>query len=345
MSAMLLDPVREASAWTGPDLAQDQSWVHRLDGAEVSEVKAALAAVKARGLVAGAFGRDDFRLPNLGPYLDGILDRLEDGRGVALLRGLPVADLDIDDVRRLYWGIGSYLGDGVSQNPEGELISDITDLGYDYSERTVRGYTTAAELLPHCDPVSDLVVLLCVHPASHGGYSCVASSTTIYNHILAEHPEALDVLYRGFQYDLRGQGVTGDDTELTQNRIPVYSYFGGRLSCNFNANLMGNRVKTETIVPLTTEEDAAVESMMAAATDPAVRFDTRLETGDLLALNNRTMLHWRTAFEDAGPAEQNRLLMRLWLNMPAGRDLAPEFADHYNTGARAGVAVRRDGDR
>jgi hypothetical protein len=38
--------------------------------------------------------------------------------------------------------------------------------------------------------------------------------------------------------------------------------------------------------------------------------------------------------------EERRLLLRLWLNIPNGRPLAPEFADRLNTGGRGGVTKR-----
>jgi len=34
------------------------------------------------------------------------------------------------------------------------------------------------------------------------------------------------------------------------------------------------------------------------------------------------------------------LLLRLWINLWEGRELAPQFADRYNAGARRGVPTQ-----
>ena len=49
--------------------------------------------------------------------------------------------------------------------------------------------------------------------------SRVISSTATYNAVLAERPEFLEVLYRGFYNDLRGEGPTQKIDELTHNPI------------------------------------------------------------------------------------------------------------------------------
>ena len=64
------------------------------------------------------------------------------------------------------------------------------------------------------------------------------------------------------------------------------------------------------------------------------------KVGDIQLLNNHTTLHARTDFEDFDEPERKRRLLRLWLNLPNGRPLTPEFAERLNTGPRGGVRVR-----
>lgn len=64
------------------------------------------------------------------------------------------------------------------------------------------------------------------------------------------------------------------------------------------------------------------------------------EPGDIQLLNNHTTLHSRGGYVDWDMPEERRLLLRLWLNIPNGRPLAPEFADRLNTGGRGGVTKR-----
>jgi alpha-ketoglutarate-dependent taurine dioxygenase len=58
--------------------------------------------------------------------------------------------------------------------------------------------------------------------------------------------------------------------------------------------------------------------------EPALRVEFALEQGDLFFVNNRWILHNRTAFEDHPEAEQRRHLVRLWLRAwPGAAPLAP----------------------
>jgi len=62
--------------------------------------------------------------------------------------------------------------------------------------------------------------------------------------------------------------------------------------------------------------------------------------GDIQLLNNHCTLHSRSGYEDHTDPDKRRLLLRLWLNIPNGRPLAPAFADRLNSGSRGGVTKR-----
>jgi len=332
-------PVRDRSVWRGADFQNDESWVYPLTPSDVKELDAALALVTEKGLEPLAFTQAEFPLPTLGPKLAAILEELENGRGFALIRGLPVEKYDEAALYRLYWGMAVYLGDMISQNAKGDLIGRVEDVGVDYNAFNARGYTTSAELHPHNDS-ADLVGLLCVRQAKTGGQSRIASATTIYNEILSRHPEYIETLYNGFQYDIRGEGASGDPNEVTQNQVPVYSYFDDRLSCRFNSRAIYTAAEKKG-APLSGIPLDAVQLIAALAIDPDIRHDMYLQPGDIQILNNHMVLHARTEFEDWPESDRNRLLLRLWVNRREGegRELAPEFANRYNTGHRKGVAV------
>ncbi len=333
MSAARADrPVADASAWRGPEMARDPSWVMRFTPAMIDEIDATLSAVKARGLDATRFGPDDFPLPTVGPFLARALDEVRDGRGFALLRGLPVGRWDMDDLRRLYWGLGCRWGRPVTQNLKGDLIARIEDLGLDVDALNVKPSQTRAEQRPHTDP-ADVVALLCVNRAREGGVSRIASSTTIWNEILAHRPDDLPVLLRGFQHDLRGDDATA--TGVTPQPIPIYRWRDGRLSCVFNASTIKDaQRKTGRAIPA--HEMAAVDFIADTARRDDIRLDMAFEPGDIQLLNNYTILHWRTAFTDDPGAK--RLLLRFWVDVPGFRPLDPALARGYITGARTGAA-------
>jgi hypothetical protein len=340
MSPPLSPRVTGPSAWTGAELAADPSWIYCLTAAHVAELEAGVESVRARGLKLFQFGAEDFPLARLEAMLDDILEQLENGRGCALVRGLDAGRYDKEALQTIYWGIAVHLGRPISQNAKGELICHVKDSGRDYFSKNVRGYTTRSRLAPHCDPV-DAVGLLCAHPAMKGGESVISSAMTVYNEILATHPEYLAPLAAGFHYDLRGEGVTDDPEEVTFNQVPVFSYFDGKLSCRFNGkSIIEGQIKAGR--PLAGVALAAVKAVAEIAARPGIRYDMTFERGDIQLLNNHVVLHSREAFEDYPEPERRRDLLRLWVNVRNGRKLAPEFAEKLNTGPRGGVMARPD---
>ena len=328
-------PVRSAHAWTGLELARDPHWQFALAPLQ-EELDTALNDVLRQGLTAGEFAREQFHAPGFSALLDDVQRELIEGRGCALLRGLDVSRYDLRALHTLYWGIAVHLGVPISQNARGELIAHVTDSGREYASDNVRGYTTNDALKPHCDGC-DVVGLLCAQTGAQGGESVLASSITIFNIMLTEYPHLLPHLAAGFHFDLRGQGATGDPDEVTHHKVPVFSVAGGLLSARYNAKTIidGQRKAGDA---LTGERLSAVQCVGEIALRDDVRYDMAFERGDIQLLNNHTVLHARNAFIDAG--QHKRDLLRLWLNWREPWPLAPALANRFNTGPRAGVAIR-----
>ena len=135
----------DPAAWRGSTLTTDRSWVVELDDAHRAELLHAAHA--------------DAPLTTLVPLLAQCRRELQSGRGVLLVRGVPVEELDDDGCRRVFSLLGRQLGEPVSQNREGELITDIRDIGNDPDDPDVRLYTTAAEQDFHTDG-ADLIGLI-----------------------------------------------------------------------------------------------------------------------------------------------------------------------------------------
>src|SRR3954468_20716437 len=106
----------DPAAWRGTDLRADQSWVVELTEGQRSELLAAATTGE---------------LASLGPVLRDWRRQLQHGLGVLLVRGVPVEDLTDDQARQVFTLLGMHLGDLVSQNRDGDLITDIRDVGND----------------------------------------------------------------------------------------------------------------------------------------------------------------------------------------------------------------------
>lgn len=324
-------------AWYASAVRDERDWVWPITDTHVREIDAALQHSKRQGLGEQEVSRETFPLEAFADELARLVHELEFGRGFVLMRGFPVDRYTYEDLRRIYWGIGTHIGPAQSQNIQGQLIQEITDLGFDYSKSEHRGSMTSAELRPHCD-ITDVVGLLCLRKARAGGASTIRSAMTIYNEILATHPEYLPALHRGFHFELDGKGPTGRPDEVT-HRIPVYSWHEGYLACRFNQKAIeGGAVKAGT--PLTPLQQAAVDAVGTLAERADIKLSMDFEPGDIQWLNNHVILHSRTHFEDYPEPERRRLLLRLWLNHDSARPLDYDFANKALNGPRRGVLTR-----
>src|SRR5688572_29702073 len=137
-------------AWKGMDLQDRTDWIRPFRPDELKEIDAALQGVKRRGLDWVDVTREDFPLPAFSSELAKIAQELETGRGMILLRGLPLA-CSPDDLRLAYWGIGAHLGTAVSQGGRGELLGVVEDEGQEVENTQRRGSKTSGSLPFHAD--------------------------------------------------------------------------------------------------------------------------------------------------------------------------------------------------
>lgn len=341
MTEILRTPVTDASAWRTANFPDSAAWTLVLCEDHVAELNTALATVKAAGGTLG-FPRDDFPLPTLGPVLDDMSDEIQYGRGFQVIRGLDPEHYELDDLKMIVWGIGQYLGTGIVQNKEGDLIGQVRDHGDKFEGPDpylsgVRFYRTSLDLPPHTDSC-DVVGLMCVRRAKSGGESSVVSATAIYNEILKTRPDLIDPLFGGFYVDLAAK--TGNMSEVTHQRIPVFSYYKGALACRYNKRQLELGAE-KSGHPLTSQQQEAVDYFRELSQRPDLRLDMMLEPGDIQILNNRTTLHARQQFEDHAEADRKRLMLRIWMITPEGRPVAPEMLNQLNTGPRGGVVVQQ----
>jgi hypothetical protein len=311
--------INDRSAWSGSSLADDRSWVYEFRADELAEIDAALKHVTEKRIPMFEIRREDFPLPRLAPVLAKQLAELHHGRGFFVLRGFPVRQYSDEQAAIIYWGLGTHFGPAVRQNITGDLLDHVRDLGKKWGELGVRGYQTNGQLLFHTD-LSDMVGLLCLRQSKSGGQSRIASSITIHNEILKAHPEFLPPLYRGYRY-IRREAVESDNPVTAP--VPVFGYADGYLSCRVIPERISAAYKRigETLSPL---EQGALDCV--AATARATCLDMQLLPGDMQFVNNYTVLHSRTAYEDGDTPDQKRHLVRLWLTKGgARRPMAPNF--------------------
>ena len=330
---ILRRPVIDRSAWKGCELRASASWVYMLPSGAIADIDAALGTCSSVPLT--SMRQEHFPLPSISRDLATLVEEMENGRGFVVVRGLPFGKYDDEQVGRIFWGIGTYLGDAIPQNAQGDLLGHVKAVeGMKYMDKNVRGYQTNAELFFHNDN-SDVVGLLCLRKAKAGGVSRITSATTIYNEVLRQHPEFLETICTGFHYDLRGEEREGF-APVTPHRIPIYSYFDGKLSCRYVYTAIMQAAHKGGL-KITEGEGQAMAFLNETAAREDLRLEMMLQPGDMQFLNNHVILHSRTSFEDFDEPDRRRHMLRLWLNVRNGRKLAPEFFDRYGKGVGMGV--------
>lgn len=243
-----------------------------------------------------------------------IAEELENGLGFVVLRGLGTEDVSEAELRAIYLGIGLNLGEPVRQNPAGDVLGEVMNVG-DPDDKQTRVYETNLYLPYHTDP-SDVFGLLSLRKGKRGGLTSLVSTATLYNVFLEQHPEHLALLYRPMWY----MHLSEDGPDLS----PIFSECDGKLACRYLRQYieLGYEMRD---LPLSNIEIEMMDLIDAITHDESIRLDMMLEPGDILLANNYTIMHSRSAFEDFDEPEKRRKLLRLWLKMDNARKLSPEF--------------------
>jgi len=324
-------PITGPTVWRGEDLARATDWRRSFSPVAVAEIDAALRAVQRRGLAWPDVGKADFPLPGVSADLAQVNRDLEWGRGLVLLRGLPVERYSDDELRTIWWGLGRHLGTAVHQNAHGELIGEVRDEVRLYGEVVQpavpkgEGLTSRAKarssgpLRWHTDRC-DVVGLLCVRAARRGGTSRVVSVPAVSNAILERRPDLHALLCSDYHRSRQGEEAGGEGSCYA---MPIFAMREGKFTTQYSRTFVEAAQKIATIPRLTPAQDEALDLLAAVCDELAFEMD--LEPGDIQLLNNHVIYHGRAAYEDVPEAGRDRLLLRLWLAPPNSRPLPEGF--------------------
>ena len=336
------EAIRGPFAWHGSELERSSDWIETVSAAEVSEVENAMRLVKQRGLALHDVRRDDFPLPKLSRRLARIARELEEGRGLVLLRGLPVAQYSDAETRFIVWGVGAHLGIPVSQSKKGELLGEVRDIGVKLGTPTSRGYRSNEHLRFHTD-LADLVLLLCVQKAKSGGLSRVVSSVAVHNEIMRRRPDLLKLLYEDYYHSRQGEEAPGEGPWYAK---PVFGMRDGKFTSQYSRSFVESAQRFPEVPRLTPAQNEALDLLAQVAEELCCHME--LERGDIQILNNHVTYHSRTGYEDHDDPARKRLLFRLWLSTPNNRAL-PKFDSviwgNTEAGAIRGGVIPAQGPR
>lgn len=324
MPGIVTTPIEDRTAWRAGDFASLGDIAITLTQAQRRSLAEMARRVRGEGRSWSDLQADEEALPELAGTLAQARSEVYEGRGLVLLRGLPMDELDEDEAAVASWAVGSHFGRRATQSALGDKLGRVqVDPNL---QQAWRGYRSSNRSRFHTDHLDGLA-LVCVRPAGEGGESCAVSAAAIHNVLAVERPDLLPVLYAGYRMAWFGEPPAPGET-VTELDVPVFSWSDGRLVCvmlpsyqKAAADAMG------LALPEGFAEACALIHEIAERDGMALKF--KLQAGDMLVVDNKVVLHGRAAFaEDPGDVG-HRLLYRLQFELLPERPSHPGVACYY----------------
>jgi hypothetical protein len=324
---MNLTDVETPAAWRVEDLDRDRDWTFEIDPQARKQLAAAVreAFVPDRPLF--DYSRENFDLGPAGMTIAAAFRQVQQGRGFALVRGLPRDELTEAEFEMLNWAIGLHSGVARPQGRATQYISAVKDVGTDYRGAGGRGYSSNAKLDFHVDGC-DVVTLACYNRAKSGGQSMVTSAVTARRILIAERPDLAEVAHGNFCFSRQSEQAPDEGAFYAQ---PLFEIADGRLFTKWNRNRAQAAQKITGVPPMTDKQRETLDVMDGILQRPGLMFTMYLEPGDLQLLNNHVMLHSRTEYVDFDEPERKRQLFRLWLAPPDSPRLPDSWGDFFRS--------------
>lgn len=321
------DQVTPLRAWSPNELRTDSSWVHHLSSEAIDGLDAALRHAKATGKAWLEMSDKDFPMNTASKQaIHQAFAATQTGYGICLLKGFPVQRWTVEDSRLAYWGIGLNVGVARTQNQASQVMNDVRDEGGSYKVKNGRGYNTNAGLDFHVDSC-DVVALLCLQTAKFGGTSMVTSSMAVVAEVKRVRPDLIAVMQKPFYFSYQGANdpkqppfykcsILGDDPE----------FFSLRTN---RKNVIAAQRDFPEVPRLSPEQLELLDLLDVLLPDDRYCYSMQLDRGDMQLLNNYTVIHSRTNFEDHDEPERKRHLLRLWLSLPKSQRLPLNWKEYF----------------
>lgn len=326
-------PFGGRGAWTADDLIQNQDWSHTLDADERAEILAAYETVKGRDFL--SIKKGDFPIPKTAAKLAVIREELEGGRGLSLLKGLPIDGLSDEEIKVMWWGVGTNFAPAVAQNRDGDKIWEVRDEASgsnkvhgqkdDGAPLSSRARASSNGPLRFHTDGADALALLCVRTASAGGDSKIASSIKVHDEILKRRPDLHALLCQDYH---RTYESSEERDSWDYYSMPIFTRTGDHFSSQYSRTYV-EEAQHAGAPQMTPEHDEALDLLAEVAEETHHTF--RLERGDMFFFNNHACYHGRAPFQDNAANDQDRLLLRIWFAPENSRPLPECYRELWGT--------------
>jgi alpha-ketoglutarate-dependent taurine dioxygenase len=310
---MLSHLISDSRAWRASTIDQRACWYYPLSERCLAALDETIQQLRREPRPLTALRVADTQCGKYEEDLEPVRVALEEGRGFAIIHGMPCERYSPSEQSVIYWLVGQLLGRPIAQNVQGTLLYDVRDTGQDVRSGARYSVTNAATGF-HTDnsfgeAVIDYVGLLCLQAAKAGGCNQVVSGYSLHNDMLSRQRNLLERLYEPFHFDRRG-GVRPGEAPTVQ--FPVVHWDGRGLVYRYLRYWIeaGHERAAQA---LTAAQQEALAALDHALGDADLQVEFALDPGQMFFINNRWIFHSRDAFEDHAESERRRHYVRLWL--------------------------------
>jgi len=295
-------------AWRAADCGGVEGLMHRLSAEQLDAIDTAVRATE--GWAATDVTADDFGAEAITQLMQAVAWELAEGKGVVVLSGVDLGRYDLEQFKRLYFGLGTHLGVAVEQSPRRDKIGMVRK----EPNPDRRGYLMDAELGPHTD-YHEVLSLATVTAAEEGGVSGFVSSAAVYEIVRDERPDLLPALLEGYYYPTSLSTVTDykvPSLSIVDGQVSMYNY---ALFPFQAADILGTSVPAPLV--------EAMRFVNSVTRRPGLRASFKMQPGEMAFWYNFRVFHSRTAFKNT--PDRERLLLRLWLHAHRKRAMAKGY--------------------
>jgi hypothetical protein len=148
--------------------------------------------------------------------------------------------------------------------------------------------------------------------ASKGGNQYLSSFWRVYNTLIEESPEVLETLADDWHWE-KPDRTNGALTNIVMRR-PIISHVDGKAQINFGSSFVAGHPKyplSADAPPLLETQKVALNRLLSVAKQHSLQLNQ--ECGDILFVNNLSIMHARDAFVDDPDQDRQRHVLRLWM--------------------------------
>jgi alpha-ketoglutarate-dependent taurine dioxygenase len=237
--------------------------------------------------------------------------------GYFILSGMD--HLAEDAARRFLLASSAVLGDPLPHDFDGEVVREVRYRGVRledgvtprYSD-TKQGGNLHTDGMHRPGPVPTMFALYCVRQSPVGGTMILVHADDIVRTLRDEvggDEEVLRILRQPFHFDTR------DDTPGRPATVPrpILEFDGDQPLLCYLRGYLDSGHRRPGVDPLTPAQVRALDTLDAVLDREDLHTRVRLAPGQLVVVNNRTVVHGRTPFEDDPDPTRGRLLLRTWI--------------------------------